>query len=539
MERGKRIAIVGAGISGLMACKYTLEKGFSPIVFEARSGLGGVWSQTIESTKLQTPKDFYQFSDFSWPPAVQGTYPDHTQVLEYIQAYAVRFNILPRIKFNSKVTCIDYVTSSDADLLSWDLWGGSGEPFSPSGKWHLTVQNAQNPSASAATDQVYQVDFVILCIGRYSDVPNIPDFPLNKGPEVLNGQVLHSMDYAAMDDDVATALIKEKRVTVVGFQKSAVDIAAEVATKNSASLCFSFSRIHLFCLNRFTELMVHKPGEGFFMWLLAVFLSPLLWIFSTSIECYLKFVYPLKKYNMVPAHKFLKQISSCKFTVLPANFYDRVKDGSLYLKKSQSFSFCKNGLMVQGESRPLQSDIVILATGYKSEEKLKNIFRSNFFRKCISGSSAPFYRYLFGFNLGWDIGHGHSFTKATNSMRVYFYYCRECIHPRIPQLAILGYADSPSILYSTEMRSKWLAHFLAGNLVLPTIRKMEEDVMEWEKCKRSDAEESHGRSCVSTLLQIYFNDQLCKDMRCNSRRKSGFLAELFEAYCPNDYKAVS
>ncbi|MBA0829324.1 hypothetical protein Goarm_013936 [Gossypium armourianum] len=513
----KRIAIIGAGISGLMACKYTLEKGFNPIVFEARSGIGGVWSQTIESTKLQTPKDFYQFSDFSWPREVKETYPDHTQVLEYLHAYALHFNILPRIKFNSKVTCIDYVTSSTADLHSWDLWGGSGEPFSPWGKWRLTVRNGQNPSASAPTDQVYQVDFVILCMGRYSDLPNIPDFPLNKGPEVFNGKVLHSMDYAAMDDDVAADLIKEKRVTVIGFQKSAVDIAAEVANKNGAThpCTLLFKTAHWIVpeyllplvfqgLNRFTELMIHKPGEGFFIWLLAMLLSPLLWIFSMSIECYLKYMYPLKKYNMVPTHRFLKQISSCMFTVLPANFYDRIKDGSLFLKKSQSFSFCRNGLIVQGESKPLLSDIVILATGYKSEEKLKNMFSSTLFQKCIAESSAPFYR--------------------------------ECIHPQIPQLAILGYADSPAILYSTEMRSKWLARFLAGNFRLPTISKMEEDVLEWEKCKRRDEKESYRRSCVSTLLQIYCNDQLCKDMGCNSRRKNWFLAELFAAYGPKDYK---
>lgn len=113
-----------------------------------------------------------------------------------------------------------------------------------------------------------------------------------------------------------------------------------------------------------------------------------------SIECYLKYMYPLKKYNMVPTHRFLKQISSCMFTVLPANFYGRIKDGSLFLKKSQSFSFCRNGLIVQGESKPLLSDIVILATGYKSEEKLKNMFSSTLFQKCIAESSAPFYRYL-------------------------------------------------------------------------------------------------------------------------------------------------
>lgn len=69
------------------------------------------------------------------------------------------------------------------------------------------------------------------------------------------------------------------------------------------------------------------------------------------------------------------------------------------------------------------------------------------------------------------------------------------------------------------MRSKWLAHFLAGNFNLPTIKEMEYSVMNWEKSMRLYAGESYRRSCVSVLLQKYSNDQLYEDMGCNSKEE--------------------
>ena len=128
-------------------------------------------------------------------------------------------------------------------------------------------------------------------------------------------------------------------------------------------------------------------------------------IFKNLVESYLKSIYPLKKYNMIPGHRFLQQISSCTFTVLSPKFYGRVGGGILILQQSQMFSFCENGLNVNTKDTPLEADIVIFANGYRSNEKLMNIFTSTYFQNLVAGSSAPFYRYLASPNMYLSISY--------------------------------------------------------------------------------------------------------------------------------------
>ncbi|KAH7854910.1 hypothetical protein Vadar_018981 [Vaccinium darrowii] len=514
----KRVAIIGAGISGLLACKYTLDKGFQPVVFESQSTIGGVWAQTIESTKLQTPKHAFQFSNLPWPSYVKDLYPTHTQVMEYIESYAQQFNLLPFIRFGCEVIGMDFFGVSEEEMELWDLWGGNGRPFSPKGKWLLQVKDKKRCS-----QEEYKFEFVILCMGRYSGSPNIPDeFPLGHDAQTFNGKVVHSMEYSAMDDANVKEMIKGKRIVVVGAQKSALDIAAECANVNGIhrpctmiertvnwAVPSSYSNLDFLFLSRFSELMVHKPNETFLHTFLATLLSPLRWAISKLVESYLRCELPLSKYNMVPKHSFMEQFSSCKVPILPDNFYRMVEEGSIILKKSQSLSFCSEGLVIDGEVEPLQTDVVILATGFKSDEKLKNIFVSRTFQQYIKG-------------------------PLTTQVPLY----RQIIHPRIPQLAIIGFSESLSNLHAFEIQCRWLAHFLYGSFELHGIREMEKEIVQWENYTKRCGGKFRWRSCC-IAIPIWYNDQMCRDMGCEPKRKKGFFAEWFEPYGPLDYVGLT
>nr|WMB80869.1 FMO-ctr33225 [Lamium galeobdolon] len=514
----KRVAIIGAGISGLLACKYTASIGLKPIVFEEQDNVGGLWNHTTESTRLQQIKQSFQFSDFPWPSSADDN-PNSAQLLEYLQSYARNFDLLPYIKFNSKVINIDYLGESKQEMQSWDLWGGSGKAFGSKGKWILKVLHTKDDSIKE-----YEAEFVVVCTGRFSGLPNIPEFAPGYGPEMFSGQVLHSMGYSAMDNASAAEFIKGKRIVIIGSGKSAFDIAFECANANGndnpstliqRTVHWTFPDAQpwgvnyaFFVLTRFSELMVHKPGEGFFSSALATLLTPLRWGMSKFVESYLRWKLPLQKYGMVPKESFVAGASACQIFFLPdENFYDKVEDGSIVLKKSQQFRFCKHGLIIDGDDKnPINADIVIFATGYKGDEKLKNIFTSLTFQNYIAGS-------------------------PTSTVPLY----RQMIPPRIPQVAVIGYSESFSNLFTFEMRCKWLAFFLDQAFELPSIRGMEKEVEAWETyMKRYTGNNKFRRACIG-CVHVWYNDQLCRDIGCNPRRKKGFFSELFEPYGSADY----
>src|SRR5437773_12331848 len=111
-ELGRRVCVIGAGISGLVAAKVLGGDGFDVVVFEKESTLGGVWaaSRTYPGLRTNNPRDTYAFSDHPFPPTV-ADFPSAAEMRAYLESYAERFGLLARIRVGTEVV---KVAQSDA-----------------------------------------------------------------------------------------------------------------------------------------------------------------------------------------------------------------------------------------------------------------------------------------------------------------------------------------------------------------------------------------------------------------------------------------
>lgn len=118
-----RVAIIGAGASGLVAIKTCLEYGFNVVCYEKSQDLGGLWRyrpmasdepSVMKSTTINTSKEMSAFSDFP-PPEGYANFMHNRQFLKYLESYADHFGVVKYIKFNHTVKLVkragDYDTT--------------------------------------------------------------------------------------------------------------------------------------------------------------------------------------------------------------------------------------------------------------------------------------------------------------------------------------------------------------------------------------------------------------------------------------------
>src|ERR1700759_4034144 len=122
LGQGGRVAVIGAGPSGITAAKHGIEAGFETTVFEASDALGGQWQTTAAHSGVDpgmptnTSRAMTAFSDFP-APADHPLHPRAEQIHDYLRAYAAEFGVTERIRFGTPVGRVS---------RGWEV---DGEPF--------------------------------------------------------------------------------------------------------------------------------------------------------------------------------------------------------------------------------------------------------------------------------------------------------------------------------------------------------------------------------------------------------------------------
>ncbi len=121
-----RVAIVGAGFSGIETAHRLKAEGHDFTLFERSDDVGGVWhDNTYPGAACDVPSYLYSFSwaqrrDWSRPCSPQE------EIQRYLRGVAEQDGLLPHIRFGTEIAEARW----DEQALAWTLTTGTGETLS-------------------------------------------------------------------------------------------------------------------------------------------------------------------------------------------------------------------------------------------------------------------------------------------------------------------------------------------------------------------------------------------------------------------------
>src|SRR6185436_15282886 len=96
LTKGSRIAVIGAGISGIATANILKKNGFEAVVFEKSAKLGGVWATAYPAVHLQNIYTQYHLSDLDWS-VKPDLHPTGEQILQYLYEVVNHFKLDVRL----------------------------------------------------------------------------------------------------------------------------------------------------------------------------------------------------------------------------------------------------------------------------------------------------------------------------------------------------------------------------------------------------------------------------------------------------------
>ncbi|KAI3745004.1 hypothetical protein L1987_58104 [Smallanthus sonchifolius] len=218
MTDSLHVAVIGAGISGLLTARELVRENQRVTVFEKSDQIGGTWvynhrvevdgclqlvpnrsvvhSSLYSSLRTNLPRPLMGFSDFSFEDKSYGDprmFPGHEEVLKFLQDFANEFGVSEVIRFNSEVVRVD--SRDGGFVVEWRT---------------MEVGSAE---------EVF--DAVVVCNGHHTEPRVANDVP---GIEEWSRKQLHSHNYRIPEP------YQDQVVVVIGSGPSANDISREIAT---------------------------------------------------------------------------------------------------------------------------------------------------------------------------------------------------------------------------------------------------------------------------------------------------------------------
>jgi Predicted flavoprotein involved in K+ transport len=200
--RDFRVAIVGAGMSGIAAGHRLDQAGVPYVILEKNSDVGGTWLENrYPGCRVDVPNHFYSYSfaqTSEWPQyfSTQGV------LLDYFRACAEEFGIRPHVRFDTEV--VDATWDDDHHV------------------WRIAVR-----TADGATDVVV-ANALVSAVGQLNR-PKMPDIP---GVERFGGASFHSARWDASVE------LTGKRVAIIGTGASAAQFIPAVGETASELTVF-------------------------------------------------------------------------------------------------------------------------------------------------------------------------------------------------------------------------------------------------------------------------------------------------------------
>ncbi len=215
-ERPFLVAIIGAGMSGLLAAHRLQQAGVPYLIIEKNGDVGGTWLQnTYPGCRVDITNHVYSYSF-----AQRTDWPFHfsTQdvLLDYFRDCADRFGLRENIRFGTEVLSCD-----------WD---------EASSTWNLHVRDASG-------EFIVKANAMISAVGQL----NRPQKPDIDGLDDFAGPAFHSAEWRHDVD------LTGKRVAVIGNGASAVQFVPVIARSAAEVTIFQRTPNWLFPVPNYME----------------------------------------------------------------------------------------------------------------------------------------------------------------------------------------------------------------------------------------------------------------------------------------------